>query len=702
MRKMSQNQVVNSSLQQYGYHDVALPVDKLAAIYARQSTTKQVVENKESSAMQTIELIARVLREGWNEEGYILFIEGDGIRGVSGTKRIDERPGLNALMEQIYTDVIKTVFVFDVSRLFRDEFQIQVNTYIQACYEHDVLTVTPSYRYDFKRHPYDIEQFRREAEQAANFIKNHLKKTVLAAKDRVHVSGRYSGTSVTVGYIIDSMDKHNKKYTIYEPHAKVVRWIFKRFRELGGRVYDLGRELDRLPYVFPAIESGVQFKTKLLPKNGGYVISYSGLCGLLTNLKYIGWWTVGALDEDGHRHSNALQVVSRGNHPAIVDESDFWYAFNALSPTDIEGNIAESSTRTVRFVQKNGKDTDALLKYVVCGVNDRPAYTNFRGGVPVYSTMGTERVVYGTKTETTINVSTIDPLFVERMMYRFDVFINLQEQLTLLNSIDNLADGPKAIRDALSPVLNGGLYATFSQVQQQQSNGIASIDEQIEQTRQAIKRAERDKQIASEEDYEQGVREAIRDLRKLNSILEDLELKKATSTTTAEDEAKCVGMIEEVRQRWHKMSLERKRMFISLAIGKVVISSPTAHWVRIEIHWKGPLAHTDVGYCRRAIGAGGVWSDDEQQIIRTMYPTVDADEIIRQLPIRSWRAIKGQAAAVQGIRRAAGKPLTDKRCTSLSLQDIAFMDEHNLADEDGMQWVESQTGDTMLKRSSQL
>ena len=695
MRKMSSNHTTSKPVEQYHY-DKPLPLDKLAAIYARQSTTKQILENRESSAMQTTDLIARALREGYRDDGYILFIEGDGVRGVSGTRRIDQRAGLSALMEGVYADEIKVVFVNDVSRLFRDEFAIQVNTYIQACYEHDVLTITPSYRYDFRRHPYDVEQFRREAEQAANFIKNHIKRTVLAARDRVHLSGRYAGMSVPVGYVIDSTDRHNKVYTIYEPHAKVIRWIFRRFRELGGRVYDLGRELDRLPYVFPAVESGVQFKTKLPPKNGGYVISYSGLCGLLTNLKYIGWWTVGTMDEDGHRHNNDVQIVSRDNHPAIVDESDFWYAFNALSPTDIEGNQAEPSTRTVRYTQRENKDTQALLKYVVCGLNDRAAYAHYKGSAAVYSTMSTERVTYGNKTETTINVATIDPLFVERMMYRLDVFRNLQEQLVLLNSIDNLSDSPRAVRDALSPVLNQGMYAVYNQVQQQPISSLVSVDKQIAETHLAIKRAERDKQIASEEDYEQGVREAIRALRKLNSILEELEHKKTSSTTTAQDEAKCVGMIEEVRQRWDRMSLERQRMFISLAVGKLVLASPTAHWVRVEIHWKGPLAHTDVGYCRRAIGSGGEWSEEEEEVVRALYPSGDADEIMRQLPTRSWRAIKGHAAT-HGISRVSGQVLTDKRCTSLSLQDLAFMCEHGLTDVEGMQWLADACRDTKLK-----
>ncbi len=38
------------------YAPIPLPVQSPCAIYARQSTAKQVVENRESSEMQTVEL----------------------------------------------------------------------------------------------------------------------------------------------------------------------------------------------------------------------------------------------------------------------------------------------------------------------------------------------------------------------------------------------------------------------------------------------------------------------------------------------------------------------------------------------------------------------------------------------------------------------------------------------------------------------
>src|SRR5579859_7848366 len=121
-------------------------VQEDCAIYARQSTTKQTVENRESSEMQTKDQLEKVYALGWKDGKITVFIEGDGKRGVSGTLRIDERPGLSALMEGVYGNKYKTIFVMNEARLFREEWMIGPDTFIKACYEHNVQIVTWTHR----------------------------------------------------------------------------------------------------------------------------------------------------------------------------------------------------------------------------------------------------------------------------------------------------------------------------------------------------------------------------------------------------------------------------------------------------------------------------------------------------------------------------------------------------------------------------
>src|SRR6266516_452016 len=148
--------------------------DQPCAIQARQSTTKQTVENRESSEAQTKDQLDRVYQLGWTDGLITVFIEGEGKRGVSGRLRIDERPGLNTLLEGVYNGTFKTIFTWNESRLFRDEFMIGPDTFIKACYDHDVMLVTLLYCYDFRRSSYDMDQFRMQCQIAARFIKDQI------------------------------------------------------------------------------------------------------------------------------------------------------------------------------------------------------------------------------------------------------------------------------------------------------------------------------------------------------------------------------------------------------------------------------------------------------------------------------------------------------------------------------------------------
>ncbi len=256
------------------------------AIQARQSTTKQTIENKESAEAQTKDQLQKVITLGWKDDLITVFIEGEGKRGVSGRLRIDERPGLSALMEGIYNDSFKTIFTWNESRLFRDEFMIGPDTFIKACYDHDVVVVTWMYRYDFRRNPYDMDQFREQCKIAARFIKDHVKYMNLM-RNRVAQRGQYFGGRVPIGYILDE----NDRFIPYEPHAKIVRWIFRRYKQVGS-ASQVARELnERQSYVFPPYEAGVKAPyTNLTVRYGGYGITTNGVLSVLSNVQYLGYF----------------------------------------------------------------------------------------------------------------------------------------------------------------------------------------------------------------------------------------------------------------------------------------------------------------------------------------------------------------------------------------------------------------------------
>src|SRR5258708_30026610 len=122
----------------------SLPTDNPVAVYYRQSTYSQV--GNISTAIQTIDMVSYLEHRGWSTEN-ITMIDMDA--GISGTKKIDERPGMKMLFELITSGKIGAVACQDEDRLFRDVTQIQVNIFIEACRASNVLVLTPSMVYNF-------------------------------------------------------------------------------------------------------------------------------------------------------------------------------------------------------------------------------------------------------------------------------------------------------------------------------------------------------------------------------------------------------------------------------------------------------------------------------------------------------------------------------------------------------------------------
>src|SRR5712692_10489833 len=92
--------------------------EKFLAIYARQSTKEQVLNNREAHDQQTIGLVRQALELGWDDDHILVYIENkrrDGKwRNASGRLRIDQREHLQALAERIAKDEVKTVLVWAV------------------------------------------------------------------------------------------------------------------------------------------------------------------------------------------------------------------------------------------------------------------------------------------------------------------------------------------------------------------------------------------------------------------------------------------------------------------------------------------------------------------------------------------------------------------------------------------------------------
>lgn len=294
-----------------------LPTERPVAVYYRQSTEAQV--GNISTTMQTVDMVQEMYRRGWREEDVILI---DMDAGVSGTTRIDERPGMRRLFDLITSGAISAVATQDEDRLFRDLTQIQVNVFADACKRNRVWVLTPTMTYVFHHEnmgEHYLGMFRRKSEMAAEYL-HFMKSRMHGARLHLMRKGLWVGGRIPLGYMVETA---TKRYVPFEPHAAVVREVFRTFVAVGGNGYRAFRSLRDRGIAFDmAAEPPEGYKLK---SNAAPVPTARAIVLMVTNPVYLGHWM----------HKGAVSLWD--NHPAIVDQELFYAAFNLISPRSLDG-----------------------------------------------------------------------------------------------------------------------------------------------------------------------------------------------------------------------------------------------------------------------------------------------------------------------------------------------------------------------------
>src|SRR5258708_16773783 len=101
------------------------------------------------------------------------------------------------------------------------------------------------------------------AQAAADYVTKHVKGRMLPARALLSLRGLADSRRLSVGYIVTDRQRYltdgseNPNYrrlVVYEPHAKVLRYLFRRYRELGGNLCALYHEIAAWPCVFPLFQ----------------------------------------------------------------------------------------------------------------------------------------------------------------------------------------------------------------------------------------------------------------------------------------------------------------------------------------------------------------------------------------------------------------------------------------------------------------
>ncbi len=617
------------------YSQFEFPKEADGVIYVRQSSLVQVRNNIHSFEMQTDRFEEHFRSIGCT--GKITIIADD--EAMSGTLDIHARPGMTKMVKMIEKKQVGWIAAVHVNRFTRDRWLITPGVLMKTCYDHDVWIVTLRMQFNFKD-DYCQRVFMLEAEEAARHLE--WMKLVLGGGRRVASSnGYYDGRGLNTGYIVDRRDEKRKKYVIYEPHAEVIRWLFRRFLELDGNFPALLREVEQKGNLFPEFEPGIDTRglkrRKSRKRESWRKPTEWGIIGILTNPVYIGWW----IPFDGG--------VIENNHDAIVDEVLFAYAHKRLSSYDLNGERQKPVKAT-----RNGR-AQGLLKKVVKAPNGDPIYATYQADKQSYRYAEYTGLFHAYRYA--VPIKCIDSAFTDKFLER-------------LNN-----DFPQDYQ----------WKDTTKEKQEGKEAKIKSIKKSIQEAQERRRHimdvlADKETPVTKQMKFDY-----IKECEGLEDKIDRLsgDLKTADEDEDEEKDQKILyeisTLIPDIIQEWKKLSFHNKVRFIGALVRKVTLSIPASSWIKMEIEWKLPGWNSDIAHIRRS-SDGGAWTDEEDAIMHELYPTADAAVILKALPTRTWRAIISRSFKELRITRThTGKnSIRAQDYLNISMKDIEYAEENGL------------------------
>ena len=640
-----------------------LPTGFKLALYTRQSQKDAPIKHKESYELQTVRLVEYAKELGWDGDNIIVFIENkrkDGKwRKASGTLRIDQRQGLQSIVELIEAGEVKVVLVWAVDRLFRHEDMIEPAVFIKICKDNGVIILTPDEFFDFNNPKRDDRRrFLELAQAAADYITKHIKGRMLPAKNQVSRRGDWDGRCLPIGLVIfeGEVKPHG-----FKPQAERIIYLFKRLRELDGRVYLLWREIARKRDLFPPYPKEA-LGVKGYMKEGPFGITRQGLELILTNPAYIGHWY--------HKEQGKSAIIIKDNHEAIVDEDDFWYAFNLLSPTTITGelNALKKDKPPTRFTRVGTLPAEALLDGIVRSPLERHGVYVFQDAdSPQKATYGIDdQYASGEKDEhkASIRVIELDRIFTEKLVYRLRIF-------QAMEAVQALAE-PGRPREEV-------VYRYLKQVQSSVDQSNAGVKAQLEEY--TAEAASLDKTLhygAASLDGKTIERYSQR-LAHLNTTIEILSKKDNQAAKTEKTLRRSAKLLTDASYGYDEFTFENKQSLVRLITTNIYLSVLAPRWLLLEIDWSPFLGVSvdDFAFIWRPYASGGSWLDADKETLKEVYEAESRDSILQSFPNRSWGSILHQAHRL-GLRRPNNLGNNSPLHPMLSYEDIKVMRENDL------------------------
>jgi len=371
---------------------------RLAIVYVRQSSTRQVRENVESTQLQYA-LVNRVRAYGWQEE-QTETIDDD--LGVSG-KSLEGRAGFQRLLAEISLGHVGIVMGIEMSRLARncrDWHQL-----LELCAVFGSLLGDADGIYDPREHNdrllLGLKGTMSEAELHVLHGRLHAGKKNKARR------GEYFG-QVPIGYV---RTREGVIFELDEQARNIVKLLFEKFEELGSANAVLRYFHQEQIMVGVRTNNGLQ-RDELTWRP----INRSTIIHILHHPMYAGAYVYGrkqsvpTISESGVRKT-ALRNVGRDDWPVLIKDKVPAY----ITWEQWERNQKRLKENSTKFGFGPSRGSSLLAGRIVCGKCGARMTVHYRDDKPYFCCCAA-LMNFGQPRCQSFDVKWLDPLVVELVL----------------------------------------------------------------------------------------------------------------------------------------------------------------------------------------------------------------------------------------------------------------------------------------------
>jgi DNA invertase Pin-like site-specific DNA recombinase len=547
--------------------------------------------------------------ETWSDGEVIVNVQD---LGISGQLSFENRQGLTELQCRVREGKVGAVYLTEgVSRLSRDKDRILPYQLLKLLKEHEcrIRTLDGVWNPAIER---DWDYLAEEFEDAIGELRV-MNRRMFRRKMQKARRGEYVGEPIPPGYFLPisgrkpSGEFEYGKMEPYPPHAEIVKQVLEKFVSHGGSRLKTLRALSSL--TFPFFPPDLQYMERLTslrrcPKTAvGYKITSTLIRGMATNPKIIGIWQWGETEP----------IVN--NHAPVVPEELF------LKAWQLANDNKKSKGKTVNFEPMEWSGLLYCMNHSeprkIASLSSKGRYSCQRDYVQEASSVCLD-----------IAARFIDEPLTTTVLSQLDFTPFTEEILAELESEDGRTKlGERQARQQLKK-----LEEEISKWQSLLPCCVDNVTGIVDKEKEAF--------------Y----------WDKIRNVQVQLESTKATPISQnklAIDFNKVREFLKGLTDKWYTYSLTSRNQLLKSIIESVELRG--SQDIEATIKWKmGFQQKVNIHRPESNSKLEKRWTEEEDGLLRMMYPSSSADALVAVIYNRTWKAITLRARRLNINRIRSG------------------------------------------------